>query len=608
MTSLASSETSPRVGTPEEPGSVKQKFLQIAVIGLPVIVLATLAWRYRNISDDGYIYLHIVQQILAGHGPVFNTGQRVEVYTGPLWVFIVAFAGLVTPFALEWIAVFLGLVFTLGGVMLSIVGSIRIARQAEADAFFLPLGLVVVVAVFPFWTLATAGLETGLTFGWLGLCMYILANWMRSEYDHIPWNSLIALGLGPLVRPELAIDTAAFLFVLVWAQRADQGWGRRIRTVVWMAAIPFAYQVFRMGYFGMLVANTAIAKEATKPRLSTGMHYLWNFLSTYAILIPLAALTIGALIPLAIKLRQTGIDQRAFWALVALPGAGICNAAYITFMGGDYIHARLLLPALFAICAPVAVVPVGRRYLVSLIVIPWAVICAVGLRPSGRFALPVFPNSPGVVTATQQGWGPGGKQKHWYSGPGIYYDPADLLSQAHRIYERPAPGLPLPSDAVAGTGLVAFGMGTNLNILDLLGLASPIDAHFVLGQRGFPGHEKPFPTYWVIAQMTAPGSSVVPFDRLQTTQNQFNPQFAAIAHGQELAIKTAWARAALQCPAIKELGASATAPLTFGQLTSNFLHAFSRTTLRIPTDPKAAYHRFCGPGTPAEVTHVTGSP
>jgi hypothetical protein len=65
--------------------------------------------------------------------------------------------------------------------------------------------------------------------------------------------------------------------------------------------------------------------------------------------------------------------------------------------------------------------------------------------------------------------------------------------------------------------------------------------------------------------------------------------------------QVAWARAALQCDEIVELRNAASAPLTAGRFASNVLRSFENTQLRIPADPEEAYHRFCGPGVPAEV-------
>jgi len=49
-------------------------------------------WRQRWIADDGLIEARVVRQILAGHGPVFNPGERVEANTSALWTWLLAAA------------------------------------------------------------------------------------------------------------------------------------------------------------------------------------------------------------------------------------------------------------------------------------------------------------------------------------------------------------------------------------------------------------------------------------------------------------------------------------------------------------------------------------
>lgn len=57
---------------------------------------------------------------MAGHGPVFNIGERVEAYSDPLWLFLVAGVHEVLPFmALDWLSVYLGLAGTATGVVLA---------------------------------------------------------------------------------------------------------------------------------------------------------------------------------------------------------------------------------------------------------------------------------------------------------------------------------------------------------------------------------------------------------------------------------------------------------------------------------------------------------
>jgi arabinofuranosyltransferase len=63
------------------------------MVGLVVAVFAVLAWNRRWMSDDGLIVLRTVRQILAGNGPVFNAGERVESNTSTLWTYLLVAFG-----------------------------------------------------------------------------------------------------------------------------------------------------------------------------------------------------------------------------------------------------------------------------------------------------------------------------------------------------------------------------------------------------------------------------------------------------------------------------------------------------------------------------------
>mgnify|MGYP003456791854 CR=1 FL=1 len=53
------------------------------------------AWQRRWIADDGLIVLRTVRNLLAGNGPVFNAGERVESNTSTLWTYLVYLGGIV---------------------------------------------------------------------------------------------------------------------------------------------------------------------------------------------------------------------------------------------------------------------------------------------------------------------------------------------------------------------------------------------------------------------------------------------------------------------------------------------------------------------------------
>src|SRR5262245_30434208 len=89
--------------------------LQFVLGALPVVLLVAMGWEHRWMSDDGFIHLRVVQQVLGGHGPVFNIGERVEASTSPLWVGLLVVASAIPGVALPWKAV-------IGGIALSGLG------------------------------------------------------------------------------------------------------------------------------------------------------------------------------------------------------------------------------------------------------------------------------------------------------------------------------------------------------------------------------------------------------------------------------------------------------------------------------------------------------
>ena len=227
----------------------------------------------------------------------------------------------------------------------------------------------------------------------------------------MPLPGAIVLGLGWLVRPELLVFSVIFLVVLL-AMQWQAGWRNRALLVVAFAAVPFVYQVFRMGYYGSLVATTAIAKEGTRVRWDRGWNYLRDFSGPYWLWVPGLVIALAAYLPLLTALHHRR-ERRAEWVVVAFVVGSVLDALYVIAVGGDYMHGRLFLPALFAVCAPVALLPATRRYLASLAIAPWIVASAFFLRPPeldrDRVVAGtgfVLTKDWGKVSLAERGWGP----------------------------------------------------------------------------------------------------------------------------------------------------------------------------------------------------------
>src|ERR1044071_6359558 len=91
---MSSTTTDPTVvdpvvtGAPVRPWWRDTRRREVLGRAAPVAFVVVLGWTHRWVEEDAFINFRIVDQIRAGHGPVFNVGQRVEVATSTLWLAI----------------------------------------------------------------------------------------------------------------------------------------------------------------------------------------------------------------------------------------------------------------------------------------------------------------------------------------------------------------------------------------------------------------------------------------------------------------------------------------------------------------------------------------
>ena len=164
-----------------------------------VLVVAALfgwgAWERRWIADDGLIVLRTVRNLLAGNGPVFNAGERVEANTSTVWTYLVYLGALVGgPVRMEYVALVLALVLSVLGVVFAMLGAARLYAPSLRGrrALMLPAGALVYIAVPPARDFATSGLENGLVLAYLGLLWWMMVCWSQALRARSPRPSGIA--------------------------------------------------------------------------------------------------------------------------------------------------------------------------------------------------------------------------------------------------------------------------------------------------------------------------------------------------------------------------------------------------------------------------------
>ena len=528
---------------------------------------AALVWNRRWVSDDGLIVLRTVRNLLAGAGPVFNVGERVEANTSTLWTYLLALPSLV--WSPNWSAVLLGLVLSVAGLVLAADA----ARRLWNAPAILPAGALVVLVLPPFWDFGTSGLETGLITGWLGLTWWLLVRRLRSGRG--AWSLAVVLGLAPLVRPDLALlwlPVGVALLVLEWRS----GWRRILGLAAAALALPAAYEVFRMGYYGLLVPSTALAKEAGVTRWEQGGFYLDDLLGTYELWWAGAGLLLVVLalgVRGAVRRGGPPAPRKGLTAVVAAVPvvSGLLLGLYVTRVGGDFMHGRMLLPALFCLLLPVMVVPLSRFTVVPVLAVAvWAGFCLTSLRPA--YGATLGPN--------------------WIANERLYYvlllgEPNPVTAEDYASHPMVADGVARlersgdPSLAIVGGGdwylypstmdrdtLVWLNLGVagelaplEARVLDGVGLVNPVAGHATGVPGGRIGHDKDLAPEWFLADAGVVGDTgFVDPTRVQA------------------------AREALACPRTVEMLDSYRAPLTLDRFWQNLTGSLDRTSYRYPRE------------------------
>ena len=95
-------------------------------------------------------------------------------------------------------------------------------------------------------------------------------------------------GLSWLVRPELALYGGLVGIILLVSHRS---W----KVIAVAVPLPLAYEVFRMGYYGLLTPHTAVAKSAADSEWGKGFTYLADFAGPYWLFLPLIVLAVAGL-------------------------------------------------------------------------------------------------------------------------------------------------------------------------------------------------------------------------------------------------------------------------------------------------------------------------
>ena len=594
-------DTGPREhGTPPARARVRRWNTALAVACALCLVLAG---HHRRWTADGtLVQLRTVRQILAGHGPVFNAGERVEAVSSAAWQWLLAALGALLPTDLATLATATSLLLSATAVAVALDGSrVLHTRLTGRTPALLPVGVLVVLVLPPVWDAVAGGLETGLCFLWAALCWRLLLDLDPAR----PARSAPVcgvIGLGPLVRPELSIASAVLLVALLLVLRPPTRTALSLAGVA--AVLPLGYEIFRAGYYGVLLPLPAIAREAALPAYDRGRLYLDDFLGPYWLgfsLTILAGLVLCFAVPDFEHRRprsgavRLGGREHALLILapvVAGTGAGAC----VVRAGGDPMHARLLLPALFLVLLPVMAVPARLTLVpVTVLVALWAVACLHPGRVPYDGGYGGFLDESAYLTEVTGDRHPSEAARRIaapqltdvlrrapHGPPSLWYFDAGPFTGTYTSVPL-RPDVPPRTVVAAGQpGAAGSLVPLDQRAVDVWGTADVLAAHLVPRHERGPGHEKYLGNAWLLARYADPAALSARAAPAPFAGEPF-PSAARVTA----------ARHALDCGDLRELLRSAQDPLDPGRFWRNLAGAARRTWLRVPLEPGTAQRLFC---------------
>ncbi|MBZ8176646.1 hypothetical protein GSS88_02385 [Corynebacterium sp. 3HC-13] len=578
-------------------GSLNPAFISTMLSATLLAVIAAIGgWMRRWIADDGLIVLRTVRNLQAGNGPVFNAGERVEANTSALWQYLLWIVAEITHFKLEVVALGMALGCTVAAVFIGALGAGHLYRRST-HWLLAPVGGLVYLCLPPARDFATSGLEWGLSLLWLALLWLFLVLWSDDSWPWI-WQPLaLWAGLSWLVRPELALYGGVVALVLLFSAPS---WRRRMAIMAWGLPLPLAYEIFRMGYYGLLTPHTAVAKSASGAEWASGWHYLTNFAHPYVLW--LVMLIVIGLVCWQYWVHSQETHQRrplrSHLIIVGIMlGCSALHVLYVIRVGGDFMHGRMLLIPLFAALLPIMVLPVvplsaSSRRLGAMVpgvvglclVVAWGGIVAV--RSSQACTDPARPEHLGVIDErefwtcdTQRAPGDGPKNAEDFLRAGVMRDFQPVLQTAihdHAAQLQPivvqqeptllyswmplarpaggkAPTQPLNLyPTVLGTpGMIA---PLDVRVHDAVGLATPLAARMPRIEGARIGHDKWLPVIWQVAASDAD---------IHQLPGWINRDDVVLA------------RAALQKPEFQELFATYQDPMSFSRFMKNIRFALT---------------------------------
>jgi arabinofuranosyltransferase len=320
------------------------------------LVAAALLWHARSydfFADDAFIALRYSESLLERGELSYNPGERVEGFTSPLWVLLVALLGaLASPLHVTLVdcARALGAACAVA-TLWAMARAWREAAPGRSRWLAVVAGMLLAASTpFAAWTLG--GLEAPL----FALCLTLALTGLavaRGAVGERAWLQAGALcALAALARPEgFGIVAAGAVAALLPSAVARIRWHRRLPAFAAPVALLLGgYMAFRLSYYGDPLPNTYYVKLTGGEALARrGARYVEGMAAEFGLATCVAA-AVAFVAPLAFAPRYfrrwLALESSTLWHGLARLMLAL-YVVYLARIGGDFLDAyRFVAPLL----------------------------------------------------------------------------------------------------------------------------------------------------------------------------------------------------------------------------------------------------------------------
>lgn len=305
----------------------KLRYLKWVPFIIAIVIYLKNAW----ITEDAYIMFRSLDQLDAGRGPVWNSHERVQVYTSHLWYWLLA------P-----IRLYIGSDFFINTLLFSFLlwcGVLTALKKVIQNTVLLLLAVLLLTASSGFFDFTSSGLENILAYFLISLIFlfyYRIFTSVKTDKQLLKkyiFYCFLLFGLLICTRHDLLLilfPAMVYLLIKFWQEFSIKKWF----GIFIVSFAPFAcFTLFSLIYYGFPFPNTAYAK------LSTGIAKADLFNQGLKYFISSFRFDSITLVVVSITLLLIFFRRNYTWSKVL--GCGIIlNLLYVCYVGGDFMQGR----------------------------------------------------------------------------------------------------------------------------------------------------------------------------------------------------------------------------------------------------------------------------